>query len=105
MARMRVGAFKHREPDADERGGASDYDKDEPGKRTKESVNYSKGNEKEHCGICKHFQPPWACEKVSGHIVPAYWCRLFTKAGIKPVTKHLRRVNYGPNISALMKKK
>jgi len=102
MARMRVGAFKHREPDADDRG---DHDADEPGKRTKESVNYSKGNAKEHCGICKHFQPPWGCEKVAGHIVPAYWCRLFAKAGLSPVTKHLRGVNYGPNISALMKKK
>lgn len=52
------------------------------GKRTKESVNYSMGNEAEHCGICKHFQLPNACELVDGHIVPSYWCRLFVKSKI-----------------------
>jgi hypothetical protein len=72
----------HKEPDADERGGPSDYDKDNPGKRSKESVNYSKGNMAEHCGICKHFQTPNGCELVAGHIVPSFWCRLFAKSKI-----------------------
>jgi len=50
------------------------------GKRAKESVNYSKGSPAAHCGVCKHFTPPNACEKVEGHIVPSYWCRLFEKS-------------------------
>jgi hypothetical protein len=52
------------------------------GKRSKESVNYSKGSMAEHCGICKHFQTPNACELVEGHIVPSFWCRLFAKSKI-----------------------
>jgi hypothetical protein len=51
-------------------------------KRSKESVNYSKGSTAEHCGICKHFQTPNACELVEGHIVPSFWCRLFAKSKI-----------------------
>ena len=96
MARMpRALAFKqHKEPDADEYGGASDKDADdktEGGKRTQASVNYSKGTRAEHCGICRHFQPPHACELVAGHIVPAWWCRLFHKAKvIGNMANHLR---------------
>jgi hypothetical protein len=67
----------HKEPDKNE----PDRDADD-GKRTKESVNYSKGNTAEHCGICKHFQTPNACELVAGHIVPSYWCRLFARSRI-----------------------
>jgi hypothetical protein len=52
------------------------------GKRSKESVNYSKGSMAEHCGICKHFQTQNACELVEGHIVPSFWCRLFAKSKI-----------------------
>lgn len=51
-------------------------------KRSKESVNYSKGTMSEHCGICKHFQTPNGCELVEGHIVPSFWCRLFAKSKI-----------------------
>ena len=52
------------------------------GKRSKESVNYSKGSMSESCGICKHFQTPNSCELVEGHIVPSFWCRLFVKSKI-----------------------
>jgi hypothetical protein len=58
-------------------------------KRTQKSVNYSKGNMKEHCGICAHFLPPHACELVEGHIVPSYWCRLFAKARLAGGRKRL----------------
>jgi len=91
MAKMRLSAFQHQEPDADEYGGKSDKDADEPKKRTQKSVNYSKGTEAAHCGICKHFQPPHDCELVEGHIVPAWWCRLFAKAKVTgTMSRHLR---------------
>lgn len=77
-------AIKHAEPDADDRGGRSDNDADDyrgkDGKRTQSSVGYSKGHADAHCGICKHFERPNACQLVEGHIVPSYWCRLFAKA-------------------------
>jgi hypothetical protein len=73
----------HKEPDADERGGPRDYDEDDPKKRSKASVNYSKGTMKEHCGLCTHFQTPNACELVAGHIVPSYWCRLFKASKLR----------------------
>jgi len=91
MARMRSGPLRHKEPDADDYGGPSDHDRDDTGKRTKESVNYSKGTDAAHCGICKHFIPPHACEHVEGHIVSSYWCRLFAKAKVTGgMAKHLR---------------
>ena len=55
-----------------------------PTKRTKESVNYSKGNAEEHCGICRHYIEPNGCELVEGHIVPSFWCRLFKRAKLLP---------------------
>jgi len=80
----------HNEPDADDRGGPPDYDADDPSKRSKASVNYSKGMPESHCGICRYFQPPNACQLVAGHIVPDYWCRLFKKAKLLPqMGKHL----------------
>jgi len=72
--------------------GRSEYlrhREDDPGKRSKESVNYSKGHPDAHCGICKHFQPPHECELVAGHIVTSYWCRLFEKAKLRGV-KHMK---------------
>lgn len=80
----KASAFKqHKEPDADEYGGQGDNDADDTkGKRTQKSVNYSPGTRAEHCGICRHFEPPHRCELVAGHIVPSYWCRLFWKAKV-----------------------
>ena len=47
-------------------------------KRTKASVDYSKGGH-DHCGVCVHFQPPDACERVEGKIRSDYWCKLFRR--------------------------
>lgn len=48
-------------------------------KHTKETVGYSKGHPKEHCGICKSFIAPHNCKKVEGTIEASMWCRLYTK--------------------------
>jgi len=39
-------------------------------------------NGTQHCAICRHFQPPHACEIVTGRISPHGWCRYFS-AGAK----------------------
>jgi hypothetical protein len=47
-------------------------------KHSKSAVSYAKvGSEKEHCSICRHFERPNRCEKVSGDIAPGGWCRLW----------------------------
>ena len=46
-------------------------------KRAKESVDYSAGKPHAHCGLCKHFERPDACELVAGKIDPKMWCKLF----------------------------
>jgi hypothetical protein len=33
-----------------------------------------------HCGICKHYRSPGACELVESPIDPEYWCELFARA-------------------------
>jgi hypothetical protein len=38
--------------------------------------NHPKGDE--HCGGCRHFQPPHSCEVVPGHISPSGWCKWFS---------------------------
>ena len=46
-------------------------------------VKYGKGDEKEHCGICKHFiaaQPP-RCETVRSPIAANMWCERFERKG------------------------
>lgn len=48
-------------------------------KASKESVDYSKGMNSSHCGVCDHFEPPHACAKVAGHIDVDMWCRLFKR--------------------------
>ena len=73
----RSDSFKHQKTGAE-------------GKRSQTSVNYSKGNPAEHCGICRHFLLPNACELIEGHIVPSYWCRLFAKAKMT-TGKHIRK--------------
>lgn len=48
-------------------------------KIAKATARYSKGMDKAHCGICKHFEPPDACEIVAGEIAPSMWCEYFEK--------------------------
>ena len=48
-------------------------------KKTKKSVDYGKGMQSAHCGICVHFRSPNACELVIGPIGPRGWCKLFSK--------------------------
>ncbi len=48
-------------------------------KASKASVNYSKGNVKEHCGNCEHYERSHSCDKVQGVIQPDYWCDLWTQ--------------------------
>ncbi len=45
-------------------------------KRPKAAVDYGKGTEKEHCGICEHYSNH-ECSKVIGTINPDMWCKLF----------------------------
>jgi hypothetical protein len=47
-------------------------------KVSKDSVNYSLGKPKEHCGICEYYASH-VCQKVQGHIDPTMWCELFEK--------------------------
>jgi hypothetical protein len=47
-------------------------------KRSKASVDYSAGKPHAHCGLCRHFEKPDACELVEGKIDPARWCNLFS---------------------------
>lgn len=52
------------------------------GKRTKESVDYSIGDEDRYCGICQHFDGDVnRCELVAGKIRWGGWCRLFSRKG------------------------
>jgi len=52
-------------------------------KKTKESVDYSRGHPDSRCGLCEHFVPGrlrgqlGECELVRGTIDPRFWCRLF----------------------------
>lgn len=32
-----------------------------------------------HCGVCRHFEPPDQCEIVAGRIRPEDWCRRFER--------------------------
>ncbi|WP_040619571.1 high-potential iron-sulfur protein [Rhodovulum sp. PH10] len=34
----------------------------------------------QHCGNCRHFQPPSSCKTVDGSISANGWCRLYAKA-------------------------
>ena len=46
-------------------------------KRLKAAVDYGKGMQKAHCGICRHFIPPHSCARVHGSIARTAWCKLF----------------------------
>jgi hypothetical protein len=46
-------------------------------KEAKQSANYGPGHPGAHCGICRHFEPPHACEIVAGRIVKSAWCKHF----------------------------
>lgn len=49
-------------------------------KLSKEEAGYKRGIKQAHCGICKHYKHPHACEIVEGKIFPAMWCRYFERA-------------------------
>jgi hypothetical protein len=50
-------------------------------KVSKASVAYEHPAAKSnHCGICRHFQSPHACEIVAGEIQPEDWCERFAAA-------------------------
>lgn len=49
-------------------------------KVAKNSVNYSLGMTKSHCGICVYFYPKDnSCSKIRGDIKSDMWCKLFKK--------------------------
>lgn len=48
-------------------------------KRSKPSVDYSRGHPTgDHCGVCEHYAAH-RCELVAGEIDPAFWCKLFER--------------------------
>ncbi len=48
-------------------------------KLSKAEVQYEHPAAKsDHCGICRHYEPPTACEVVSGLIRPEDWCDHFS---------------------------
>lgn len=49
-------------------------------KLTKEEVDYSRGMGTRRCFLCRHFEPPHACELVEGRIQPDMWCKKFERA-------------------------
>jgi len=53
-------------------------------KVSKKEANYSAGLPSAHCSICRHFEPPHACEIVRGEIDPDLWCRYFSPKKRKP---------------------
>jgi hypothetical protein len=56
-------------------------------KASKASVDYGPGHKDgDHCGICKHFEPPHTCEVVAGEVRALGWCKRFVKRS-KPVAK------------------
>lgn len=48
-------------------------------KLSKARAGYSGGMTKAHCALCRHFEPPNACEYIAGHIDPQAWCRYFER--------------------------
>lgn len=52
-------------------------ERDAEPKLSKDAVDYGPGTRREHCAICRHFQPPHACERVEGTIDPTAWCEEF----------------------------
>lgn len=62
---------------------------------SKKEVDYSPGMGRRRCKNCAHYEPPNACELVSGVIDPAYWCEKFKMAGRgKDWLSAQQRVNY-----------
>jgi hypothetical protein len=60
-------------------------------KASKASVGYSIGHaDGDHCGICRHFEPPHTCEIVAGHIEERYWCERFIKRRRSALYDHPR---------------
>ena len=48
-------------------------------KRSKGSVNYSKGMKERRCGLCRYYSTDHKCQKVQGYIGPGMWCELFER--------------------------
>ena len=46
-------------------------------KVSKRLAHYGGGMKQSHCSICRHFEPPDACEYVEGVINPQAWCKFF----------------------------
>src|SRR4029077_18949389 len=49
----------------------------EDGKKAKSTVRYGVGGD--HCGVCRVFLAPDACEKGRGDIHEDMWCQLFKR--------------------------
>ena len=64
------------------------------GKLSKESVDYGKGTEEEHCGICEHYRHG-LCTEVEGAIEPDYWCQKFEHGLRSTITR--AALYKGPN--------
>lgn len=50
---------------------------DDSRKVSKRTAGYQHGMKNAHCSLCAHFEPPDACEYVSGAINPQAWCKFF----------------------------
>ena len=50
----------------------------------------------DHCGICKHFRKPHACEIVSGLIQPEDWCDRFMPAESQDQATAMRIAEHAP---------
>lgn len=48
-------------------------------KKAKAAAQYGPGHPDAHCGICRHFEKPDACEIVAGVIKPSMWCKFFAR--------------------------
>lgn len=65
---------------------------DGDGSRAKSSVNYSAGDGKDYCGICRFYKPSpnhmmGRCRLVGGKIEANMWCALFAPALPRPQDK------------------
>jgi hypothetical protein len=49
-------------------------------KRSKKSVDYSRGMGSKRCRNCVHYLGKGVCERVEGLIDPEFWCELFRRS-------------------------
>lgn len=46
----------------------------------KSAVDYGPGHPRgDRCAVCRHFEPPHACEIVAGEIGAGMWCKRFER--------------------------